>query len=419
VGEAVLWSVQGTSSQSASSGSRQPASGGSNSGGSNESASHAPRSTESPPSESKSPPSESPSSESPPSESPPSESPPSESPPSESPSSPSEPESPSSESPSSEGPSTGTLSSASIFSPESAWDEPLPAGTSADPESAALVAVLTAEVAREEATQIGPGIDSTASSTPIYVVGADQPSVYVELEEPLASWRKGLQAAFVSVPIPVGARAAAGPDEIMTVYQPSMDRLWEFFHMREENGVWHAAWGGAIQDVSQSPGYYTRSSWPGSAPNWGATASSLSLAGGTMTIAELRAGEIDHALFMSLPFARAGVYASPAQRTDGKSTEPDSIPEGARLRLNPGLDVPALRLPRFTEMMALAAQRYGILIGNQTHQGIAFYAEDPTPTGSNPYAGPGGLYEGSYPRKLLAAFPWSSLEVVKMELHPY
>jgi hypothetical protein len=309
---------------------------------------------------------------------------------------------------------TGTL-----FSPGSVWNEPVLADAPIDPQSPALVSALAAAAAREQAAGIGPGIDSTSSSTPIYVAGATQPHVYVHLSYPDLSWRKSLQAAFVSVPIPVGAKAAAGPDEIMTVFQPSTNRLWEFFHMREENGVWHAAWGGAVQDVSQSPGYYTRSSWPGSAPNWGATASSLSLAGGTMTIAELRAGQIDHALFMSLPFARAGWYASPAQRTDGKSTEADSIPEGARLRLSPGLDIPALHLPRFTEMMALAAQRYGILIGNQTHQGIALYAEDPTPTGSNPYAGPNGLYEGSYPRKLLASFPWSSLEVVKMELHPY
>ena len=83
---------------------------------------------------------------------------------------------------------------------------------------------------------------------------------------------------------------ASGPrlDAHTTIWGPSR-RLWEFFHMRREADGWHAAWGGAIDHVSQSPGYYTTTSWPGSLAVWGASATSLPVAAGLITIADLRA----------------------------------------------------------------------------------------------------------------------------------
>lgn len=40
-----------------------------------------------------------------------------------------------------------------------------------------------------------------------------------------------------------------------------------------------------------------------------------------------------------------------------------------------------------------------------------------TPTGTNPYTGAGGYFEGMSPARLLAVFPWSHLQLLKMELH--
>ena len=84
---------------------------------------------------------------------------------------------------------------------------------------------------------------------------------------------------------------------------------------------------------------------------------------------------------------RAGVFAWPAQRTDGTNVDPSSIPEGAQLRLDPKLDIPALHLPPITQMMALAAQRYGIVVTNRTNSVIGFYAEDPNENGTADYSG--------------------------------
>ena len=107
-------------------------------------------------------------------------------------------------------------------------------------------------------------------------------------------------------------------------------------------------------------------------------------------------GQINHALAIAIPNPRAGVYASPAQRTDGWSTEPLSLPEGAHLRLDPNLDLAALHLPRLTLMMAEAAQRYGIVVRDRAAN-VAFYAQDPTPTGTEPYTGAHGYFEGQVP----------------------
>jgi hypothetical protein len=303
-----------------------------------------------------------------------------------------------------------------LFSPASVWNSPIAASGALDPSSPQLISALTAEVTREEHAGIGPWIATGKASTPVYIVGPSQSNVRVQLDNPTPRWRQALQRAFEAVPVPAGAQPARGRDEQMTVWQPSTDKLWEFFHMRRQADGWHAAWGGAIENVSQSPGYYTTSSWPGTLTVWGASATSLPLAAGLITLADLRAGGINHALAMALPAPRAGVYAWPAERSDGTGG-PDTIPEGARLRLDPNLDLNSLHLPLVTRMIAEAAQRYGIIVRDQTLEGIQFYAEDPTQYGGRKlYYGPHGFFGGMTPQQLLARFPWDRLQVLKLEL---
>jgi hypothetical protein len=90
-------------------------------------------------------------------------------------------------------------------------------------------------------------------------------------------------------------------------------------------------------------------------------------------------------------------------------------------------------------MMALAAQRYGIIVRDQTHADIGFFAEDPTQygavwaTASDPYFGqlrdangtpdpvhgrpdPNALFDGMWPSTFMSYFPWSDLQVLNMGL---
>ncbi|HEX4436212.1 MAG TPA: hypothetical protein VH061_05395 [Solirubrobacteraceae bacterium] len=300
-----------------------------------------------------------------------------------------------------------------MFAATSVWNEPVPADAPLDPSSESAIVALSREEQAEQAERHGPAINTKSWSVPIYTVPLDQPLVRVTL---VGANSSALQSAWNLVPLPSDAHPAAGTDEHLVVWQPSTDRMWEFWHLEQASGTWRAGWGGAMDDVSSNPGVYGASAWPGAATSWGASASSLPIAGGLITLEDLKRGVIEHALAISIPNVRAGAFASPAQRTDGESTEPYALPEGAHLRLDPSLDLASLHLPPLTLMLAEAARRYGIIIRDKAAN-LAFYAQDPTPTGTEPFGGAGGYFEGRSPASLLASFPWDHLQLLKMALH--
>ncbi len=300
-----------------------------------------------------------------------------------------------------------------LFAPDSVWNAPLADNARLDPQSRKLVSWLNQQVTQEYRQGPAPYIQTVTDSTSIYEVPANQRMVRVTLDND-QPWAHSLARALRAVPIPGDAVPAAGSDAHMTVWQPSTDRLWEFWKARRAADGWHAAWGGAMQHVSSSPGYFSTDSWPGAEPYWGATATSLPMVAGTMLISELKASRVDHALAIALPAAHAGEYAWPAQRTDGTDTDPDSIPEGARLRINPDVNIPGLHLPPVIETMALAAQRYGMIVRDKTGQSVAFFAQAPTQTGTDPYE---AIFGGVPPYDLLKVFPWNDLQVLRMDLH--
>jgi hypothetical protein len=304
--------------------------------------------------------------------------------------------------------------SSRLFAPDSVWNGPLASDAPLDPANGVLVNTLRKTVAQNLAAGWGPWI-ATSETTPLYIVPADQATVRVTLDP--GSWKVGLQQTFEAVPIPASATAASGPDAHMTIWQPSTDRLWEFFKASKKADGWHASFGGAIANVSRSPGHFNTESWPGLSQSWwGATATSLPVVAGTMMIDELKAGVIPHALAMNIPWAKPKTYSWPAQRTDGSSTDPNAIPEGARFRLDPKLDLNRLNLPPMTRAMAVAAQRYGMIVRDQTGHAISFFAENPAPHGTNPYTLAGGFYGGPNPSAVMRAFPWDHVQLVKMEL---
>jgi hypothetical protein len=312
----------------------------------------------------------------------------------------------------------GPPSNPVMFAPTSVWNLPLAGAAAPDAASASMVSGLVAEVSREQAAGIGPWITVGAN---LYMVGADQPTVPVLLDDTTGPVRGALQAAFMAVPIPANAQPGSDADAELTVWQPSTDKLWEFFHMRRLADGWHAGWGGAIQHVSQNPGYYSAEAWSGASSSWGATASALPHAAGVITLADVQQGHIYHALAVNLPYPCQGIYSWPAQRSDGTGTAANCIPEGARLRLDPTLDIAALHLPPFVQMMAEAAQRYGLIVRDQTHWAIGFWIQSPASAGtSDPfYDSTGrpsatGPFMGLWPNQLLGYFPWSDLQVLKM-----
>ena len=168
--------------------------------------------------------------------------------------------------------------------------------------------------------------------------------------------------------------------------------------------------GGAMNQMSRTPGFFYDPS--GIQP--GATATSLPLAGGMITQADLARGEINHALAMAIPRSRYAVWALPARRSDGNVRSPTAIPQGARFLLDPSLDVTSLGLPGFTAMLARAAQRYGIYVRDGSPV-VTLYAQDPSNLRANPW--PEAFRRSS--SELLRAFPWDKLQVLPMDLRGY
>lgn len=288
------------------------------------------------------------------------------------------------------------------FARSSFWNTRLSDDAPLDGRSSAYVGRL-----RTLLDRWSPYINTTEYSTPVYTVPRDQKTVRVTLDKPDS---QELQEVFEEVPLPRRARPALGTDAHLVVWQPSTNKMWEFWRLYRRADGWHTVYGGRMTDVSRNPGHFVDHRL------WGATATSLPLLGGLMRTRELRRGRINHALAIALPEIRADAFSWPAQRTDGKSRHINAIPQGARFRIDPSLDLSKLEMSPYVRAMAVAAQRYGIVVRDGAGS-VAFYAEDPTPTGRNPYRGRRGIFGTDYVSEALRAeFPWRHLQVLKTDM---
>jgi hypothetical protein len=305
-------------------------------------------------------------------------------------------------------PSTTTAPAADPrpFSPTSFWNAPLAADAPIDAKSATYVADI-----QRQLTLWMPWINTNKDSVPVYTVGANQPLVKVTLDKVgTDSQTTALRAAWAQVPVPPNALPSKGVDMNLVVHQPSTDTMWEFWGMVKLADGWHAKWGGKMTSVSTNPGHYA---WP--TERWGASGTSIPLLGGLMRIDEIKSGKIDHALAIALPEVRKDVYSWPAQRSDGQIASENAIPEGTRFRLPPTLDLSKIPMSPMVRQMAVAVQKYGMVVRDRSGS-IAFYGEDPTQYGLDPYYGTTGFFGGKYPSTLLAGFPWAKLQALQTQL---
>lgn len=215
-----------------------------------------------------------------------------------------------------------------------------------------------------------------------------------------------LKPALVDVPIPPDATAASGTDKSLAIYDPATDTLWEFWMAERTNHGWRACWGGRIDDVRSSPGYFDG--------NTGATATGLAQSAGMITIAEATAGEIDHAMCLIVAAAHHhSVFSWPAQRSDGATHKDTAVLQGSRLRLAADVPVEDLDLTPFGRTVARAAQRHGFVVCDkggavsvQTESGDQTLAQ----SGTNPWD---TIFGSTPPYEQMRGFPWHRMEVIQ------
>ncbi|MDR3688347.1 MAG: hypothetical protein P4L46_03135 [Fimbriimonas sp.] len=295
-----------------------------------------------------------------------------------------------------------------IFAPNSFWYRPIPVDAPLHPRSAEFVR----DFLRQKKAYYGTvSINTVAYASPVYVAGPHAKTFKV------AEWdgqNKGhsdpaLLAQWTAVPIPDYAQAADGTDMEMTIFQPSTDTIWEFWLAKKVDGIWQACWGGQMQHVSKSNGI-----WP---HPYGTTATGLPFLGGQITADELRRGEIDHVMGISLvDLESSDVVSWPANRSDGWNPNhvPNRPPEGLRFRLDPHLDIDKLHLNPAARTIAMAAQKYGFVIWDKSGA-ITLRAENPksfTLAGKkDPYP---ELFHGLPAWQVLEGIPWDRLQFLPM-----
>lgn len=300
-------------------------------------------------------------------------------------------------------PSTG------IFSAGSVWRQDISRAPLA-PNSAAMVSGLKGQV--EKYYGGIAAFNVFKHNTSVYTVPASQKRITVKFSNcqnksytPAQLYTPSRGAHFVDVPVPSTAIPAANSDGQLTIYSPSSDQLWEFWKMEKRADGWYACWGGRIDKVSTSHGFFP--------DGMGAAATGLAVSAGSIRVDEAQRGSIDHALSLAIPSpAHWKNFSWPAQRSDGSDTSANAIPEGTRLRLDPSVDVDKLGLTPVGKMVAKSAQKYGFIVTDRSGA-VSIQAESgagaKAATGIDPWT---TILGGTPSYLVFKNFPWDKMQAL-------
>jgi len=275
------------------------------------------------------------------------------------------------------------------FAPTSAFNTVIPTAPAVDPKSGPMIdsAARTGQL-HANLVEYGIPIYTAAPDTPRYSVTCDLTGLWGPC--PLSD---------VPVPVPGNAVPNTGEDGVLTVIDPSSNTVSEYWRARRTAQGWAAAFG-AVNSL-------TGSGWGGASTGAGA-----SRVAGVVRVSEIEAGLIPHALVLQSDNVCAGVVRPPALKTDGDSSRPDCIPEGARLQLDPDLDLATLDLSPGERTVARAMQEYGGFLIDRAGTSLSASFERAPDASSTSVgsvyraAGLGWDYHG------MSAVPWDRLRVL-------
>jgi len=226
-----------------------------------------------------------------------------------------------------------------LFNASSPWNQPIPSTAKADPNSDNMIGNLGTAFSSHV---LSVNTDATRYAIPIYYADATTPKVTVRDS---SGWWD--ESGFTAVPMPPQATPDPGSDGHLVVWDVPNATLYEYWKMvKNSDGTWSSGLGAKFS----ATGYgYQTGIWQGSARAYGG-----SLAAGAIRYSEMKNGVIPHALAMAYQYPRGDYYARGAASdgTIGIASHNDNvrtstqisiynIPEGARLRLKPSVDVAA------------------------------------------------------------------------------
>jgi hypothetical protein len=276
---------------------------------------------------------------------------------------------------------------ARVFAETSPFNTPIPDNPVLDRESQDIAATLSQKVVAD-LYEFGIAIYEADGSTVRVAVDCTERWGTCLLES-------GLQR------VPDDAQPAPGSDGTLVVIDWIERRTVEMWRaVQLSNGSWSTAWGTTTPiDGTGIPAIF-------------GNGSGVSHLAGVIRVDEIARGRIDHALVFSTSNACRDDYRYPATKTDGQSTRTDCVPEGARIQLDPSIDIESLGLTPAEHTIALALQKYGAYAVDVGGTFMAFYFEIASDASS---FDPGSVYASaglSSDFFVLQAIPWGYLRVL-------
>ena len=299
----------------------------------------------------------------------------------------------------------------SLFAPTSPFNQPIPVNPALDVNSAALVRQLAA----------GSHIaDAYEYAAPTYHNSPSDPAYTITNVTYAGRWGPNPFARLNPVRIPDTAAPAVGDDGWMVIVDRTRQLVFTMWRARKVNGNWQCDWagiyplGGVGNDTDRVAGF--------------GNGAGLNIAAGLVTVDDVRAGRIDHALVFSTDMGHPSEFRYPATKTDAGNWPNQfnpKLPQGTRVQLDPSINVDAIPgITPIEKMVAKALQRYGAY--NNDHGGarmaFVFEGQDLTDPSRNPPLTPGnptrrgGVYYNAglhWDYFDFSHIPWDRLRVLR------
>jgi hypothetical protein len=205
------------------------------------------------------------------------------------------------------------------------------------------------------------------------------------------------------VPIPPEAKPSSGTDMQMIVIDKTTFAEYNLWGLERTASGWSMR-NGSIYDIRRD----------GTPVGFGSRGAGVPYFAGLVRKWEIDQGHIDHAIAFAYPYPADKRCVFPASKTDGNSSLPYAIPEGARLRLDPSLtdaDFDAMGLNSTGKIIARALQKYGMILVNFAgHPKISVENLADNPYSTTQWADP--PYEMT--NKTIATIPFTSFHVLAL-----
>jgi hypothetical protein len=208
----------------------------------------------------------------------------------------------------------------------------------------------------------------------------------------------------VRVHIPAKARPMSANDAALTVIDPATNQVVGLFGAHVSGGKWSVT--GLSRYIYQSNGI--AGGLPGGRKaNFGHRGIPASVP--AVTKADIRRGTIRHRLEIYWHETASKTPEGPSAyfpMTGSESGKNGVVPEGAVIRIKPGVDLRQLHLSRAAYVIARALQRYGAVVGDNSGQGNSLKLQGNT------------SWTGILNKDSLRNVPWSDFVFVKGGFRP-